>query len=455
MRSLLFPAVIALLAPSCSPSSPSTSDDPADPIAVLDEIEPRAGADLEIDPETLAHLALLAGEVGAVDFPSTAEVITRCEAGDVSACVSVGTRLMHGTWGLDKDAAAAVPLFEYACEAGEMEGCHSLAVALKYGRGVAEDVPRSITLFERACDGGNVVACSFFGDAYIHGQGVSRDVARGVDVYERACLQGALCRHVAVHTLTRLRSVPGAPFLAQDASPETACAGGDPAGCWWHALDLASEPDSDTTYTRIETLLTTACDAELADACASLGFHYLHRQSSPGYTARASAAFQRACDLGTACDHLKACPRDDPTRVLALSRGVSQAEQDCDDGQIPRCLSFAISLKTGNGVERDLERAVHLFDRVCASGDPSGCWYLGGAYKRGQGVPEDLARAASLHRQACDANYANGCVDLAFAHVHGYGVPQDLTTAITLFDKACTLGTACDHADHYRQQPTP
>ncbi len=448
---LPFAAVVS----SCGPSSPSPPGDPPVPAEVLDKIEPSAGGHVEIDAGTLEHLRLLAGEVGEVDFPSTADVLTRCEAGDASACVSVGTRLMHGTWGLDKDAASAVPLFEYACDAGEMEGCHSLAVALKYGRGVPEDVARSITLFERACDGGNVVACSFFGDAYLHGQGVDRDVARGVGIYERACLQGAFCRDVAIHRLTQLRSEPGAPFLGPGASPEVACAGGDPVGCWWQALALASQPDDDDTYDQIQTLLTASCDGKHAQACASLGFHYLHRQSSPGYAAKASAAFQRACDLGTACDHLKSCPADDPTRVRALSRGVHQAEQDCDDGQISRCLSFAISLKTGNGIERDLERAAQLFDRVCAAGDPSGCWYLGGAYKRGQGVPEDLAHAATLHRKACDADYANGCVDLAFAHVHGRGVPQDLPTAITLFDKACTLGTACDHAEHYRVQLTP
>ncbi len=451
MRRLVF-LILAALIPACGGPSSSTQADPAVPRAVIDGIEPVTDVSVEIDAETLEHLKLLTGEVGEVDFPSTRDVLARCEQDDAAACVSVGTRLMHGTWGLEKDPEAAVPLFTYACDSGEMEGCHSLAVALKYGRGVTQDEVGSVPLFERACNGGHVVACSFYGDAYMHGRGVDTDVARGVAIYERACLLGAFCRDVARHRLSQLRTDPDRPFQTAGESAEAACKAGDPVGCYWEALALAVETDSDERYARIEQLLTTSCDGEVADACAALGFHYLHRQSSPGYTARASGAFKEACDLGTACDHLEACPSDDPTRIQALSRGVKQAEQDCQSGQMDRCLSFAISLKTGNGIERDHTRAAGLFQRVCDHGDPAACWYLGGAYRRGQGVPQDEARAAKHYRSSCDDDHANGCVDLAFAHVHGRGVPQDLPTAVSLFDKACTLGTACEHADHYRAE---
>ena len=451
MRRLLMLTLAALI-PACGGPSKPGLDDPAVPKDVIEGIETVSDVSVEIDAETLEHLKLLTGEVGEVDFPSTRDVLAQCEEGDPGACVSVGTRLMHGTWGLDKDAAAAVRLFTYACDSGEVEGCHSLAVALKYGRGVAQDEAGSVPLFERACNGGHVVACSFYGDAYMHGRGVQTDISRGVAIYERACLLGAFCRDVARHRFAQMLTASDRPFQAEGETAEAACADGDPEGCHWEALALAVETDSDERYARIEKLLTTACDGEVADACASLGFHYLHRHTSPGYTAKASAAFKRACDLGTACDHLEACPAGDPTRIQALSRGVQQAEQDCQSGQMDRCLSFAISLKTGNGIERDHTRATLLFSRVCESGDPAACWYLGGAYKRGQGVPQDEAHAAELYRTSCDADHANGCVDLAFAHVHGRGVPQDLSTAVSLFDKACTLGTACDHADHYRVQ---
>ena len=451
MGRFFYPMCLILLALGCRDKPAASDVEPQIPTEVLDKLQPDSGGEIEIDVQTLEHLKLLTGEIGDADFPSTRDVITRCEAGEASACVSVGTRLMHGTWGLKKDQAAAVSLFQHGCDAREMEGCHALAVAIKYGRGVTQDQARSVELFKLACESEHVVACSFYGDAYRFGHGVERDLPRAVEIYERTCLMGAFCRDVAMHRRTLLQETREALF-GEGVSAEDACTAGDSTGCWHQALDLSSEPDSDATYTQIERLLSTACETDQGSACDSLGFHYLRRQSSPGYAAKASAAFQRACHLGEDCEHAKACPTDDPTRVQALARGVLQAEEDCDNGQMSRCLSFAISLKTGNGIERDRDRAADLFDRVCHSGDPYGCWYLGGAYKLGQGVPQDHDRAATLYREACDADHANGCVDLAFAHVHGRGVPQDLPTAITFFDKACTLGTACDHADHYRTQ---
>jgi len=464
MRVLLILAVLALV-PACVGPTASQPDDPVVPEAVIEAaespvvpqdiieaIEPPADVPVELDTETLERLKLLAGESGEVEIPSTRSDLARCERGVPAACTSVGTYLMYGTWGLQHDPEAAVPLFRYACDAGDLEGCHSLGVALKFGRGVPQDKAASVPLFERACNGGDAVACSFYGDAFLFGQGVERDLARGVGIYERACFLGGFCHYVAQHRHMLLSSDPARPFQDADESPEAACEAGDPQGCYWQALALAFENDSDERYAQAEQLLDRACDGEVADACASLGFHYLHRQSSPGYVASASSAFRRACDLGIACDHLEACPTEDTTRVQALARGVQQAEEDCQSGQVSRCLSLAISLSTGTGVERDPVRAASLLERVCSSGDPAGCWYLGGAYKRGHGVPKDPVRAAELHRAACDADHANGCVDLAFAHVHGRGVPQDLPTAVSLFDKACTLGTACDHAESYRSK---
>ncbi len=454
---------IATLAGSCQGAPGGEATAPAAPAApalaepaeVLVGLEPATGSDPQIDPAVAERLVRLSGEVGQLEFPSTNEVIERCRDGDASACNSVGTRLMHGTWGLEQDQAAAVPLFTYACDAGELEGCHSLAVALEYGRGVDQDEARAAALFERACDGEHVVACSFHADAYRYGRGVERDPERALAITERACLLGAFCRDVPRHRLSLLSEQPDAPFPSPADAAERACAGGDPAGCWWQALQLGGEPDDEGRYAQVETLLEGACDVGYGQACDSLGFHFLQRRSTPGYQGRAHGAFLRGCALGVGCDHLESCAAGDSARVQALSAGAKDDEEACEAGRMDRCLLLAIVLKSGNGVDRDPERAARLFEQVCEAGDPHGCWYLGGCYRRGEGVPMDEGRTTELYRRACDADHANGCVDLAFAHVHGRGVPQDLPTAIALFDKACTLGTACDHAEHYRQLPAP
>lgn len=343
-----------------------------------------------------------------------------------------------------------MPLFRFACDAGELEGCHSLALALKYGRGVESDPEASVELFRRACDGEHLVACSFLSDAYRFGHGVDPELERALAITERSCLLGAFCYRVPALTLQRISTrIDASTALSEDAA-ELACGAGDATGCWWQALHLATGTDDDTRYAQVEALLDGACGEGVGGACDSLGFHYLRRQASPGFAARAHGAFRRACDLGVGCDHLESCPAGDSSRVQALAGEVRSAEEECERGQMDRCLHLGIRLKTGNGVTRDQGRAAELFERVCASGDPYGCWYLGGMLSRGEGVDEDDVRAAELYRRCCEADHPNGCVDLAFAHVHGRGVAQDLPAAVALFDRACTLGTACDHAEHYR-----
>ena len=440
------PLLVALLLIGCGGGS--TSEPATPPAPVLDGLQPEATADIE--PEVGEHLLRLAGEVGQLDFPSTREVIDRCRAGDAEACTSVGTRLMHGTWGLDKDATAAVPLFQFACEAGDLEGCHSLAVALRYGRGVDPDEASSVVLFQRACDGEHVVACSFLADAYRYGHGVEPDAARALAINERACLLGSFCYRLPELRLALLRATLDAPFA--DGGAGAACEAGDPTGCWWRALEEADGKDDDARFERVEALLLRSCDGGVGGACDSLGFHYLRRDRSPGFRAKAHDAFGRACALGVGCDHAEACPPGDSARVRSVAGTVGDDEVACAAGQLDRCLLLGIALKTGNGVIRDQTRAAELFERVCDGGDPHGCWYLGGALSRGEGLAEDDVRAAEVFRRACDVDHANGCVDLAFAHVHGRGVEQDMATAVSLFDKACGLGTACAHAEHYRQQ---
>jgi len=425
---------------------------PSVPVEVLETLPAVPEATPAIDPRVAENLLTLAGKLGELDFPSTSDVIERCRGGEPAACSSLGTRLAAGTWGLDKDESEAVPLFRFACDAGELEGCHSLGLALKYGRGVEADPPASVELFSRACDGEHLVACSFLSDAYLYGHGVDADGDRALAITERSCLLGSFCYRVPVQRLGQLSGQPGARFASTEDAAETACAAGDSQGCWWQALQLASAGDDDTRYARVESLLDGACSGGVGGACDSLGFHYLRRHTSPGYAAKAHGAFRRACDHDVGCDHLEACPEGDSTHVQALAGETLAAEEDCRQGRMDRCLSFGIRLKTGNGVTRDQARAATLFERVCDSGDPYGCWYLGGMLARGEGIPEDDDRAAALFRRCCDADHPNGCVDLAFAHVHGRGVPQDLATAVSLFDKACTLGTACAHADHYRAQ---
>jgi hypothetical protein len=57
-------------------------------------------------------------------------------------------------------------LFERACEAGDLEGCHGLALQYHYGDGVDLNKTRAEHFLKIACDGGYAASCTALDEHY-------------------------------------------------------------------------------------------------------------------------------------------------------------------------------------------------------------------------------------------------------------------------------------------------
>ena len=84
-------------------------------------------------------------------------------------------------------------------------------------------------------------------------------------------------------------------------------------------------------------------------------------------------------------------------------------ERACDSGDMIACHVFGLMYQVGDGVPRDLARAVELFQRACDGGGTQGCNHLGLMYHAGVGVARDVARAMSLFEQACQGGEPAAC----------------------------------------------
>ena len=104
-----------------------------------------------------------------------------------------------------------------------------------------------------------------------------------------------------------------------------------------------------------------------------------------------------------------------------LARALSLLQQACDGGEMRGCFGLGLLYSSGQGVTQDLARALSLFQQVCDDGlveacqegarvvsvylqacdrgDMRGCFGLAQSYRSGDGVPRDLARAVSLYEQ--------------------------------------------------------
>ena len=58
------------------------------------------------------------------------------------------------------------------------------------------------------------------------------------------------------------------------------------------------------------------------------------------------------------------------------------AKKACDSGNMRGCYNLGVMYTNGNGVEKDLGKAVELFKKACDGGDMDGCRNLGIMYEK-------------------------------------------------------------------------
>jgi uncharacterized protein len=55
----------------------------------------------------------------------------------------------------------------------------------------------------------------------------------------------------------------------------------------------------------------------------------------------------------------------------------------------------------GDGMEKDIKKAVYYYSEAVEKEDLHACWSLGGLYQEGNGVPKNLSKAYELFKKRC------------------------------------------------------
>ncbi|HEU5059331.1 MAG TPA: tetratricopeptide repeat protein, partial [Kofleriaceae bacterium] len=119
----------------------------------------------------------------------------------------------------------------------------------------------------------------------------------------------------------------------------------------------------------------------------------------------------------------------------------------CPGGEALGCARLAERYERGDGVERDVERAVTLYERACRRELWTACTILGWLLEGGRGVPRDAQRASAVYQLACAGGEGVACSNLGLFYRDGEGVERSARRAATLFTRSCQLGhgTGCLH----------
>jgi hypothetical protein len=134
---------------------------------------------------------------------------------------------------------------------------------------------------------------------------------------------------------------------------------------------------------------------------------------------------------------MKVCTHD--------AKDLSPCSDDCDRGISFACTVVALRFERGDGVAKDLTRAVRLHERACELRDVASCSTAARMHASGAGVPPSRVRQLDLLDKACALGDGAACAVGARAYENGTGVPRDEHRARELRQRACASGveTAC------------
>ena len=82
-----------------------------------------------------------------------------------------------------------------------------------------------------------------------------------------------------------------------------------------------------------------------------------------------------------------------------------------------------------------------VLDTQCQAGQVGACIRLGQMYASGQGMPKDMTRAVAYAKRACALNDVESCGNVGGAYFGGTGVPQNRRLARQYLEQACRGGS--------------
>ena len=128
-------------------------------------------------------------------------------------------------------------------------------------------------------------------------------------------------------------------------------------------------------------------------------------------------------------------PRDIAKAVAWFQRAAAAGSAEAQN-------NMATKYALGDGVPQNSAEALRLYRSAAEKGDLSAFYNLGVIYTEGKVVPKDGAEAARWYRKAAERGSAQAQNNLAALHVEGLGVPKDEDEAAKWYRRAAEQGFA-------------
>ncbi|KAH3743327.1 chitin synthase regulatory factor chr2 [Pelomyxa schiedti] len=124
-----------------------------------------------------------------------------------------------------------------------------------------------------------------------------------------------------------------------------------------------------------------------------------------------------------------------------IHKAVTLYQRAADAGSARAMGNLGWCYEHGEGVRKDIHMAVTLYQRAADTGDAHAVYHLGRCYDSG-GVEKDTHKAAALYQRAADAGHATAMFNLGSCCYSGDGIDKYVSRAITLWQRAADAGNS-------------
>jgi uncharacterized protein len=126
--------------------------------------------------------------------------------------------------------------------------------------------------------------------------------------------------------------------------------------------------------------------------------------------------------------------QDSAPKLLSRKGGswsnLAELERSAASGNTRACAELGERLALGNGVKRDMPRALTLLEKAARAGSAAAAFRLGNLFEHGNGVAEDHARALAYFRAAASGDVPEAYYNVGAAYASGRGVKRDFVEGL-------------------------
>lgn len=255
-----------------------------------------------------------------------------------------------------------------ACDLGDSSTCWNIAQSYKSG----ENIEKQIQFSQKACDIGNTInACDFVAKLYqrYHGK------------------EGAI-KALAIQT--------------------KACNSGLTNSCYEVGLAYDKGEFVNHNKNKAKEFYQKSCHNQNIEKCAKLGIPYVSQFSSIDVQIRANEGLEQACKSNDywACFRLGNSYEDG--LGVSKDRNVSKNyyQKACEGHYDTACYRLGGSFR----FDKNYEQANKYFEVACENGIHEACSQLGRAYKLGEGVEKNIPKALEFYRKSCKGGGVVACI---------------------------------------------